>query len=403
MRRKWLILIGTFFVTTLCFHPTRHVWSQSQPVLTLQSESAVLMDGTTGQILLKKNPEKQFSPASLVKMMTLYLAFDAIKRGTVKLDQEEVVSRKTWKMGGSQMFLKVGDRVKFVELIKGVASISANDGAVAIAEFLTGAEEVFVHQMNEKARALGLKHTHFVNSHGLHREGQQTSAIDMAHLGFHYTYDHPEALEFHSLPEFSYRGIKQKNWNPLLNQGVGVDGLKTGHLARVGYHFLFSAKKNGQRLIGVVMGANTPKAREDDALKLIKYGFKNFSTVTLVKEGEVVGKVAAPKGNPAEINLSAARTLIVTVRKDMEKSIPLRKEIPSSVNPPITRGKVLGKLVLEGEGFSREEVDLVASQDVLPKSHAKYYILGSAAMVSLLAFFYWRRRLPRKKRKKRRR
>jgi D-alanyl-D-alanine carboxypeptidase (penicillin-binding protein 5/6) len=361
------------------------------------------MDGMTGQILFKKNPEKQFSPASLVKTMTLYLAFDAIKRGTVKLDQEEVVSRKTWKMGGSQMFLKVGDRVKFIELIKGVAAVSANDGAVAIAEFLTGAEEVFVHQMNAKARALGLKHTHFVNSHGLHREGQLTSAIDMTQLGFHYTGDHPDALKFHSLPEFTYQGIKQKNWNPLLNRGVGVDGLKTGHLARIGYHFLFSAKKNEQRLIGTIMGAKTAKAREDDALKLIKFGFKNFSTVTLVKEGEIVGNVATPKGNIPEVNLSATRTLMVTVRKDMEKSIPLKKEIPSSVNPPITRGKVLGKLVLEGEGFSREEVDLVASQDVLPKSHTKYYVLASCTVVGFLVFFYWRRRLPRKKGKKRRR
>lgn len=403
MRRKWLVLIGTFFVTTLWLHPTWHVWSQSQPELILQSESAVLMDGTTGQILFKKNPEKRFSPASLVKMMTLYLAFDAIKRGYVKFDQEEVVSRRTWKMGGSQMFLKVGDKVKFIELIKGVASISANDGAVAIAEFLTGAEEVFVHQMNEKARALDLKDTHFVNAHGLHAEGQQTSAIDMAHLGFHYIHDHPEALKFHSLPEYTYRGIKQKNWNPLLNRGVGVDGLKTGHLARVGYHFLFSAKKDGQRLIGVVMGAKTARAREDDAFKLIKYGFKNFSTVTVVKEGEVVGKVKVPKGDPPEVNLSAARTLTVTVRKDMEKSIPLRKAIPSAVNSPISKGDILGKLVLEGQGFSRDEVDLVASQDVLPKSYTKYYVIFSCVIVGFMVFVYWRRRLPRKKRKKRRR
>jgi hypothetical protein len=122
----------------------------------------------------------------------------------------------------------------------------------------------------------------------------------------------------------------------------------------------------------------------------------------LVKEGEVVGKVKVPNGDPPELGLSATKTLIVTVRKTLEESIPLRKEIPSSVPPPISRGKILGKLVLEGEGFSRKEVALVASQDVLPKSYTTYYVLGSAAMVGLLAFFYWRRRVPRKKRKKRR-
>lgn len=402
MRRRGIILAGTFLVTILLLHPTRHGWCQSQPELTIKSESAVLMDGMTGQIIFKKNPEKQFPPASLIKMMTLYLAFDAIKRGNVEFDQEVVVSKKAWKMGGSQMFLEVGDKVKFIELIKGVATISANDGAVAIAEFLTGSEEVFVHQMNEKARALGLNHTHFYNSHGLYAKGQQTSAIDMANLGFHYIHDHPDALKFHSLPEYTYGGIKQKNWNPLLKRDKSVDGLKTGYLRRAGYHFLFSAKQNGRRLIGVIMGAKTGDSRDSDALKLIGYGFKNFSTITLVKEGEVVGKVKVPNGDPPELGLSATKTLMVTIRKTLEGSIPLRKEIPSSVNPPITRGKILGKLVLEGEGFSRKEVALVASQDVLPKSYVTYYVIGSCAVVGFLVFFYWRRRVPRKKRKKRR-
>jgi D-alanyl-D-alanine carboxypeptidase (penicillin-binding protein 5/6) len=399
MGRKGLVAIEMFVVTMLWLYPTVYAWCQPQPILTIHSESAVLMDGTTGQILYEKNPEKPMSPASLVKMMTLYLAFDTIKRGSVNLDQEEIVSKRAWKMGGSQMFLKVDDKVKFIELIKGVAAISANDAALAIAEFLTGAEEVFVHEMNEKAKALGLKHSQFVNCHGLHAEGQQTSAIDMAHLGFHYIHDHPDALKFHALPEYTYRGIKQKNWNPLLNRGKGVDGLKTGYLRRAGYHFLFSAKKDGQRLIGVVMGAKTGENRDSDALKLIGYGFKNFSTRTLVEEGEVVGKVKVPKGDPPEVDLSATKALIVTVPKDMEQSIPLGKEIPSSVNPPITQGAILGKLVLEREGFPRKEIDLVATQDVRFKSYTAYYILGFAALGCLLVFAYWRRRIPRKKRK----
>ena len=401
MRRRGLIFIGIFFVTIVCLHPTWPVWCQSQPELTLHSEAAVLMDGMTGQILFTKNPDKRFSPASLVKIMTLYLAFDAIKRGNVQFDQEVVVSKRAWKMGGSQMFLEVGDKVKFIELIKGVAAISANDAALAIAEFLTGSEEVFVHQMNEKVSTLGLKHTHFVNPHGLYAKDQQTSAIDMASLGLHYIGEHPDALKFHALPEHTYRGIKQKNWNPLLKRDKSVDGLKTGYLRRTGYHFLFSAKKDNQRFIGVVMGAKTGEGRDNDALKLIGYGFKNFSTLTLVKEGDVVGKVKVPNGDPPELSLFATKTLIVTVRKNTKESIPLSKEIPSSADPPIKQGDILGKLVLDGQEFSRIEVDLVASQDVLPKSYTKYYIIGSAAMLCLLVFFYWRRRLPRKKRKKR--
>ncbi|MCK5554271.1 MAG: D-alanyl-D-alanine carboxypeptidase, partial [Deltaproteobacteria bacterium] len=396
----WFVVIGIFFVTSLWLHPIWHGWCQSEPDLMIKSESAVLMDGITGQIIFKKNPEKRFNPASLVKVMTLYLAFDAIKHGRVKFDQEETVSKRAWKMGGSQMFLEVGDRVKFIELIKGVAAISANDGAMAIAEFLTGAEEVFVHQMNQKARALGLNHTHFVNAHGLHAKDQQTSAIDMVNLGYHYIHEHPDALKFHTLPEYTYKGIKQKNWNPLLHLDKGVDGIKTGYLRVAGYHFLFSAKKESQRLIGVIMGARNPKIRESDALKLIAYGFKNFSTLTLAREGEVVGKVKVSKGDPPELDLVAAKSLIVTIRKDLEGSISLKKEIPSSVNPPISQGTILGKLVLEGEKFSRKEVDLVASLDVRPKSYTKHYIIGLVALVGLVVVVSWRRRFLRKKRRR---
>ncbi len=399
MKGKMLLTVGAILVAGLWVHPPRNVWCQSRPQLTLESEAAVLMDGITGRILLEKNPEKPFSPASLAKMMTLFLAFNAIKSEHVSFDEEVLISKKAWKMGGSQMFLEVGDRVKFIELIKGAAAISANDGALAIAEFLSGSEEVFVHQMNEEAQALGMKHTRFVNPHGLPREGQETSAMDMALLGLHYVREHPEALEFHTLPEYSYGGIKQKNWNPLLNRGEGVDGLKTGYLKNAGYHILLSAKKDSRRLIGVVMGAKTPENRHSDAVKLLRYGFKNFSTLTLVTEGDLVGKVKMPRGDPPELGLTAARTLVVTVPKGDEKSISLRKEIPPSVDPPITQGAVLGRLVLEGEGLSREAVDLVASQDVRLKSYAAYYGIGFVVVVGLSGFGLWWRRVRWRKRR----
>ncbi len=373
-------------------------WCQADPILTLHAKSAVLMDGVTGQVLFAKNAEEPIPPASLTKMMTLYLAFDALKRGDITHDHEEVISKRVWKMGGSQMFLEVKDEVKFIDLVKGVATISANDGAMAIAECLAGSEEVFAHHMNEKAEDLGLKHTHFVNAHGLHAQGQETCALDMATLGFHYINDHPEALEFHSLPTYTYGDIEQKNWNPLLNRGKGVDGLKTGYLRRSGYHILFSAKRDGRRLVGAVMGAEKPQERDNDALKLIGYGFKNFSTQTVVTEGEVVETVKVPGGDPPELDLSAAETLIVTVPKDKADDIPLKKEIPSSVEPPVTRGKVLGRLLLEDEGFPRREVQLVASRDVRVKSYAPYYAAGFVAMGGLLTLTFWRRRTLRRKR-----
>ena len=390
--------IGTSFLIFLSMTVTPPGMCESDPVLTLHAESAVLMDGMTGQVLYSKNPEKRIPPASLTKMMTLYLVFDALKRGDVTYDQEEVISKKAWKMGGSQMFLEVKDKVPLIDLIKGVATISANDGALAIAECLAGSEEVFAHHMNEKAETLGLKHTHFVNAHGLHAKGQETCALDMATIGCHYIKDHPEALEFHSLPTYTYGGIEQKNWNPLLNRGKGVDGLKTGYLRKSGYHILFSAKRDGRRLVGSVMGAEKPEERDNDALKLIGYGFKNFSTRTVVTEGEIVETVKVPGGDPPEVGLSAAETLIVTVPRDKADDIPLKKEIPSSVEPPVTQGNVLGKLLLEDEGFPKREVQLLASTSVRVKSYALYYAAGGVVLVGLMTVGFWRRRTLRRKR-----
>ena len=364
----------------------------------LKSVTGVHFVVQLGIAFFVRNAEKRFRPASLAKMMTLYLAFEAIKRGEAEFDDEVTISKKAWKMGGSQMFLEVGDKVKFVELVKGAAAVSANDGSLAIAEFLSGSEEVFVHQMNERAQALGMKNTRFVNPHGLPRDGQYTTANDMAILGFHYVNEHPEAVEFHALPTYTYGGIKQKNWNPLLKLDQGVDGLKTGYLKASGYHILFSAKRDDRRLIGVLMGAETAGGRNDDALKLLGYGFKNFFTRTLVKEGDIVAKIKVPNGDPPEVSLSAAASLIVTIRKGMEESVPLREEIPSSVNPPISRGNVLGKLILEGEGFPRKEINLIANQEVRVRSYAVYYLIGLAVVAGLLIFVLWKRRVLRKRR-----
>jgi D-alanyl-D-alanine carboxypeptidase (penicillin-binding protein 5/6) len=300
-------------------------------------------------------------------------------------------------MGGSQMFLNVGDKVKFIELIKGVASVSANDGAVAIAEFLAGSEEAFAQKMNEKASALGLKNTHFVNSNGLPGEGQMTCAMDMALLGFHYVHDYPEALQYHSLPFFEYRGIKQKNWNALLTMDSRVDGLKTGYLSKVGYHVLFSAKQDNLRFIGAVMGAQTSRGRDRDAVKLIEYGFNSFTTITFAKKGDVVAKVPVSRGKIHEVDLLADKSMFVSVRKGTEKKTPLKKEIPSSAAAPIKKGDVLGKLIVEGDGFPKTEVNLVAAVDVPLKSYRVFYMAGAVLIGVIVALAVWKFRPPPKR------
>jgi len=365
--------------------------------LTIRSRSAVLIDGVTGQAVFEKNSKARFSPASLVKTMTLYLAFDALKNGRTKPDQEVLVSEKAWKMGGSQMFLEVGDKVAFTELLKGVAAISANDGSVAIAEFLDGSEEAFVLKMNEKAEALGLKDTHFVNSHGLFVEGQLSTAYDMATLGLHYVRNHPDALSLHTIPEYEYKGIKQRNWNRLLEVDKRVDGLKTGYLSDSGYHLLVSAKKGEQRFIGAIMGAETAQGRDKDALQLLEFGFKNFMTKALAKKGEIVGNVKVQKGKSPELALCAEDTVLVTIRKEKADRLQVKKEIPQFVTAPIVKGQTLGRLIAEEDGLPRREVNLVAVADVPAKSFTRFYQMGFLIVMGLLTLAVWRIRALKKR------
>jgi D-alanyl-D-alanine carboxypeptidase (penicillin-binding protein 5/6) len=269
--RVWIILSG-FLLMALILPTVGRTVGQEHAPPAVRSGAAVLMERSRGEVIFEANPGQRFLPASLAKVMTLYLAFDALKRGDVHFGDTVVVSKRAWKMGGSQMFLEVGDRVAFGELIKATAAISANDGAMAIAEFLAGSEEAFVRSMNEKAASLGMRDTRFVNPHGLPRPGQYTTAADMARLGFHYVHAHPEALRYHVLPTVSYGGIKQRNKNSLLRRDPWVDGVKTGYLRASGYHIIFSVRRDGRGLIGVVLGADTVERRNNVALELIDYG-----------------------------------------------------------------------------------------------------------------------------------
>lgn len=206
----------------------------AQPNLHIRTRSAILIDAISGQVLFEQNPQIRMAPASFVKLLTLYVAFDALRDGHLKKDDLVEVSQKAWRMGGSKMFVKMGERVRVEDLLKGIAVASGNDACVALAEHLAGTEEAFVLKMDEKARGLGLKDSQFKNSHGMPAGDQYTTAFDIAILARHYIANHPEALTYHSLAEFEYNGIRQQNWNTLLGMNIGVDGLMTGYLEKIG-------------------------------------------------------------------------------------------------------------------------------------------------------------------------
>jgi D-alanyl-D-alanine carboxypeptidase (penicillin-binding protein 5/6) len=310
------------------------------------------------------------------------------------------VSEKAWKIQGSKMFIKVGERVKVEDLIKGVAIASGNDACIALAEHLSGSEEAFVSKMNEKAKLLGLKDSQFKNSHGMPAEGQYTTALEMAMLSKRYIESHPESLVFHSTVEFEYNGIRQGNRNTLLQKNIGVDGLKTGHVEEVGYHLAATAKRNGQRMIAVVMGCNKMNKRGPEAQKLLEYGFKNFSTVEAVKKGATFGPVKVKRGKLNQVALTAAEDAKVTVAKGKENLVSAVPQLPPFIVAPVHKDQVMAKVFIQNEGKLAKEVHLLAASDVEKSLIPPWPILAGIlfGVVVIVGFGFWWFRRPKPKR-----
>jgi D-alanyl-D-alanine carboxypeptidase (penicillin-binding protein 5/6) len=371
----------------------------SQSGLQCDAQSAVLMDGLTGQILYEQNPHIRIPPASFVKVLTLYLVFDALRAGQIKMDDLVTVSEKAWRAQGSKMFIKVGERVKVDDLLKGIAIASGNDACIAIAEHLAGAEEVFASKMNEKAALLGLKESQFKNSHGMPADDQYTTAMDMALLARRYIEEFPHALVLHSTTEFEYNGIRQGNRNTLLQKNIGVDGLKTGHIGESGYHLVATAKRDGQRMIAVVMGCDKIRKRAPETQKLLEYGFKNFSTVEAVKKGTSFGPVKVKRGKSNQVILTAAEDGRVTVPKGKENSVSVHPQLPKFLVAPIQRGQVVAKILIQNEGKVVKEVNLLASLGVEKSLIPPWPILVGVlcGLVIIIGLGFWRFRRPKQR------
>jgi D-alanyl-D-alanine carboxypeptidase (penicillin-binding protein 5/6) len=341
------------------------------------------MDAISGQILYEKNAQLKIAPASFVKILTLYLVFDAIRTGDLKMDDVLTVSTKAWKTGGSKMFLKSGERVRVEDLIKGIAVVSGNDACVALAENISGTEEVFVSKMNEKAKMLGFKGTQFQNSHGMPVKDQYTTALDMAILARRYMETHPEALTLHSTLSFEHNGILQRNRNVLLQRDIGVDGLMTGHVEESGYHLLLTARREGWRLIAVIMGSKTLSDRAREAQDLLEYGFRHFSVVEAFKKGASLDSIKVVRGKMSQVELIAAEDGRVVVTKGEEKLVSVNSVVPSFIDAPIRKGQRVGKVLIQSGGKVLREVDLLSSSDV-PKGFPFLWLLIGGGILGLL-------------------
>ena len=280
----------------------------------LAAKSWVLMDAASGSVLVDQLGSRRLPPASLTKLMTSHVAALELQRGRIKESDLVTISEKAWRMGGSKMFVKVGDQVAVSDLLRGIIVQSGNDASIALAEHLAGGEETFAALMNQEAKRLGLAETHFVNATGWPAEGHYSSALDMAKLARAIVIEDPEHYALYAEKEFVWSGIRQPNRNLLLWRDPTVDGLKTGHTEEAGYCLVASAERDGQRLIAVVFGTDSEAARANETAKLLGYGFNFFESKTYFKRGEAVQSVDVWKG--------AARTLKAGVAADFAAALP---------------------------------------------------------------------------------
>ena len=325
--------------------------------------SAILMEASTGQILFEKNADVALPPASITKLMTLLIAFEALEEGKVDWDDPVTISKKAWEMGGSQMFLLVDTEVPFGEIITGISVVSANDGCVAVAEHLYGSEEAFVEVMNKRAKELGLTKTKYKNASGLHVEGHRMSAKDIVVLSRYIIENFPKILELESMPEYTYNDIQQKNRNPLIGTFPGADGLKTGWTNEAGYCLVGTALKDDMRLLSVVLKTDSEEERLKASSELLNYGFMNFTLSKIVSKGDIVGEV--PVKNGKKFNLPLKATKDVTIVVEEEKKDEIKKVVVNvqTLEAPVSNDTPSGVLQLKLDGEVLSTVKLATAEE----------------------------------------
>ncbi len=354
-----LIIVAIFFsMFQVCFGNT--------PSVNLQSESAILLDSKTGTVMFEKNPDEKLLPASVTKVMTLLLTMEAVDSGKLSLDDYIVCSAKASNMGGSQIYFKENEKLKVSDCLKAVAVVSANDVATALAEHLGGTVENFVSMMNAKAKSLGMKNTAFKNPHGLDEEGHYTTARDIAIMSRELITKHPKIKEYTSIWMDTLRDgtFALTNTNKLIRFYEGATGLKTGSTSKALFNLSATATRKDLELIAVVMKAPTSKIRQEEASRLLDYGFANYSNITLGKRNEVIKSVKVIKGQKENTNALLKNNVNILVKKGEEKSIIPRVEVKEEINAPVKKGDVIGKVsYLKGDKVIKEE-NVIVVEDI---------------------------------------
>lgn len=355
---------------TLLFFPIVSVHAEQPKVeLATEARSAILIERDTGAVLYEKNAHEPLPPASMTKIMTMLLIMEAIDQGKLKLDERVRASEYAASMGGSQIFLEPGEEMTVDDLLKGVAIGSGNDASVALAERIAGSEEAFVHLMNEKARQLGLKHTAFENTTGLPAKNHYSTAYDMAVMA-------KELLKYDLITKYTgtYEDYLRENtnkkfWlvntNRLVKFYPGVDGLKTGYTSEAKYCLTATAKKGNMRVIAVVFGAPTPKARNAQITKMLDYAFSHYETKPLYKKDETIAMLPVSKGKKKAVAAVTSEPISVLLKKgEKSEAVKTTWKLNKKVKAPVKKGDVLGTLIVKKDGAVVAKSPLVAKEQV---------------------------------------
>ena len=323
------------------------LWGAAKPIPNppaMDATSYYLVDFDSGRVLAEKNPDDRVEPASITKLMTAYLVDKAIADGDVTLDEMVIISEKAWRMKGSKMFVEVGKQVSVSDLLKGLIIQSGNDASVALAEHLAGSESAFAGYMNHQAKLLGMDNTNYVNATGWPDENHYSSARDIAILTRTLIDEFPESYNYYKEREYTFNKIRQFNRNRLLWRDDSVDGVKTGHTEAAGFCLVASAQRDEMRLISVVLGTGSDKARTQSSQSLLNYGFRYFETHTLYRSDEVLKTAKIWYGDQEQISMGVGKDIFITIPRGRYRDLDASMEIDAEISAPVERGQSLGQV-----------------------------------------------------------
>jgi len=349
------------FIATLLF---LLISSPAFAVMETSAKQVIIIDMGTGMVLYEKNADKRMPTSSMSKVMTAYMVFEALKQGRVQMDTMLPVSEKAWKKGGSKMFIEVGKNVSVENLLKGLVVQSGNDAAIALSEGLAGDESQFATAMTARAHDLGMTNSNFVNASGWPDPDHYSTARDLSLLAQRLIVDYPHEYSLYGIKEFTYNGITQPNRNPLLYRNIGVDGIKTGHTEIAGYGLIASGEVNGRRVVMVVNGLNSSKARADESARLMGWALNGFENIDLLSSGQIIKHAKTVGASEDTLALTIGRDIRISVPKGQKDKVKMEIEYNGPIKAPVKKGEEIGILNISVPQVGDFQVPLVAMADL---------------------------------------